>query len=388
MIAYLSSKKYYILLSVILIALTAPAFYRLATPGVRSDLLAHAHLAREMVENGGWLSYSVWYPIFHFASFGSENIDVVRPVIVILLTFFVLLKAWVVLWIANRYISSPQISALIAFVASVAMPIINPGNLSDIYLGQITANVWHNSTNVLVAPFAIAAFYAGILFLRELTLSRAWIFSGLIFACILCKPNFSLAFLPVLGIATIYWLIRQKIPFIRSVLLITIAYVPAALLLILQYVIVFAGEKVRDTTLSISPFSVWAVFSDNMSLSLILSIAGPALIFMALSPAARRSKAVLLSWFTLALAIAQFVFLVERFPDGSVSFEGNWIWGSYIAMTVLFVFSMIAIAKEFPEHYTKPWPQIAYFIAGLAIAAHVASGLYYLLTVGKSLNAL
>ncbi|WP_187976155.1 hypothetical protein [Mycetocola sp. JXN-3] len=376
----------YLIITVVLSLLSAPVFYRLSQPGVRSDLLAHAHLARGMVENGGWFSYSLWYPLFHFLSFGSDRPGVVVATIVILLTAFTVLKGWVVFWIAQRHLASTQLSVLVALVVGVVMPMIDPSHPANLYLGQVSANVWHNSTNVMVAPFAIAAFYAGIVFLQRLTIRSALIFSGLVMLSTLCKPNFSLALLPVIGIATIVIVIRRREAVAHAIKLILIAFAPVAALLILQFTIVFLSGTVRDTTLGISPFVVWSHFSANISYSLALSLAGPILMLLAMSPLARRSLEIQISWFALLVAIAQYALLVEVFPNGDVSFEGNWTWGSYTTITVVFVFSLIHTLRQLSVPRLDVWPRVALFLAGLAVAAHTFSGIYYLLNVAKTIN--
>ncbi|UCR89697.1 hypothetical protein [Mycetocola spongiae] len=306
--------------------------------------------------------------------------------IVILLTGFTVLKGWVVFWIAQRYLSSPQLSTLVALVAAVAMPLIDPNNPANLYLGHLSANVWHNSTNVMVAPFAIAAFYTGILFLRKQTVRSAAVFSGLIVLSTLCKPNFSLALLPVIGIAAIIVLIQNRTAIMPALKLISIAFIPVAALLALQYTIVFLSGSVRETKLGISPFAVWSHFSDNISYFLVLSLAGPVLMLLAMTPLARRSLEIQVSWLTLLVAIAQYGLLVEVFPDGSISFEGNWTWGSYTAITVVFIFSMIFMLRQLDVPKLDPWPRVALFLAGLAVAAHTFSGIYYLLNVAKTIN--
>ncbi len=380
--------KWYLAVAIIVGLLTVPAIFRLAQPDTgASDLLAHAKIAHVLLEEGTWFSYSLWYTLFNLVTLGSTNPKIVLVAIVALLGGFTILKAWVVVWISQRNLHSYRLAAAIAVVLAVVMPIIDPNRPSAIYLGQISANVWHNSTNIMVAPFAIAASYAVIVFFQKTTYKQAWIVSLLIVLTTLSKPNFSLAFLPVIGIGVLILFARQRTKIMKAAFLLLIMFIPVVLVLIFQYVAVFDAEFIRKTTLSFAPFQVWSKYSANLSLSLFLSLAGPVLMLIALSARGRMSAAVVISWSTLIVAIAQLALFAEVFEDGTISYEGNWFWGSYTAITIVFLWTIIALLDDLKSEVTTSWDSVIRPITAVAISAHVFSGVYYLLTVVKSINA-
>ncbi len=265
----------------------------------------------------------------------------------------------------------------------VVMPLIDPARPTSIYLGQISANVWHNSTNILAAPFAIAAFFSGIHFLRSLSLRNATFFSALMVVCILAKPNFSLAFLPVFGIAVLFLLWRNRCKVRKSLALLAIGFVPAALVLAYQYVVVYVNPSVITAKPTFAPFIVWSAFSPNIVLSIALSLIGPLLVLIALPRERRRSLPVVIGWATLLVGIVQLSILGEGLSDGKIALSGNWFWGAYTAATIVFIVSIVELFRQFRfSEGRTPGRIMTTYVAALAICGHVASGIYYVLNIG------
>jgi hypothetical protein len=374
---------WYAAVAAISLAIALPVFVRLTAPTAQTDIMHHARLAKTIIEHGGWLSYSLWYPLVFIFSDGGASTHAMRLASVGLLTLVVISKSVLVYWAALRALASRPIALAISFAITVIMPIIDPARPKNIYLGQIAPNVWHNSTNILAAPFAIAAFLAAISLLRVLSVRNALVFSGLVVLAALAKPNYPIAFLPVVGVATLVLLWRSRTKFSTSVLILAIAYVPVLAALCYQYLVVYVGAPiVTSTKPSFDPLAVWRAFSPNIPLSLALSLAGPILVFVALRPDRRRSLPVVLSWVALLIAIAQAALLGEQDKAGHLVLDGNWFWGAYTALAIVFFVSFIELVRLVRSTPHSLERNLIIGVAVLALVGHIAAGVYYVLNIG------
>jgi hypothetical protein len=260
----------------------------------------------------------------------------------------------------------------------VAMPLLNPWRSEDIYLGQVSPNVWHNSTQIFALPFSLAAFVTAVGLLRVPSKSRALLFGILIFSSTLAKPNYTLALLPVLGVTLLLVMHSTSIRPMRQIAIICLTFLPVTVLLVDQYMLVFGSGGVRKTSLVFAPLAVWGTFSASVPISIGLSIAGPLAAFLALPRKLWGDKALLLAWLVLAVSALQFALLAERFRDGTLSMDGNFAWGSYSAMFMVFVVSAISLARAYCDPSASRGRRAALFAAMFILALHGGTGFYYL----------
>jgi hypothetical protein len=363
--------------------LAAIPLWRLTAPGVVSDILKHAAIAVEIVESGRFLSYSLWYPLIWAFTAGGDP-ALFRLASVILLSAFVVLKSLVVYLISRERQVDVWTSAVIALGVSFIAPLVDPNAPSDIYLGQISATVWHNSTNIMVAPFALIAFWCFMRLMNQVS-ARAAVSAGVAIAvCVLVKPNFAIAMLPVAGVALLVLLIQRRKSWSAVALILGLTFVPAVTALLVQYAIVFGGGFNRDTRVDIVPFRVWDRFSDNYALSLALSLGVVALTALLLMTTRSIGRGTALALVVLVIAITQFIFLAEvSSTSGQVAGSGNWFWGSYTALLVVWVW-MVLDVRDLIERRGSPRER-SWAVMCLALGCfHVVSGVYYALVVGTA----
>lgn len=367
---------------------SVPIFIRLTSPGATSDILRHAELSESMVRNGAWVSYSIWYLLVQVMTFGTNDPVALHVASVALLSALVAVHAVLVFFFSRRALGAPALAWMIAAASTLVMPILNPAEPDDIFMGQISPNVWHNSTNILAAPVALVLFAAAVAFLRRPGYSSAFLLAMLALASVLTKPNYALALLPVLTVVGALVLWRQRVQWRRALAMAGIVLGPVLLLLALQYFLVFSESGVRRTSNAVRPFEVWAAHSVNIPLSLVLSLVGPLAVLVAIDAARRRSVAMVLAWTTVAVSIAQFALLAEVHADNSVSTHANWSWGAHLAMMVLFVVSLVEFVRTLrepapghPWRQRATWRRVAVVIAGAVMALHVVSGIAYLVQI-------
>lgn len=365
-------------LALVAVGLTAPILFRLSMAGAQSDIPVHAALAKSMVESGGWLSYTLWYPLVHFGAGGSTDTLLLRKVSITLLLLSVVFRVVVVYFTAWYYTRNRAASTVISGFLLVAMPLMNPFDSRDIYLGQIAPNVWHNSTQIFALPFAVLAFIAAAAWLRRPTLYRAGVFSVLALASTLAKPSYTITLLPALGIMLLVRMHREGLSFREQLRTVALGFVPVTVLLTVQYTLVFGEEGLRKTELVFAPLVVWRAFSTNIALSLVLSLAGAVGASLLTSRGHRRDPGTILAWCALALAVMEITLFAERFEDGTISLEGNLLWGSYSAVFMVFLSAIIGFARTDPAELKARWHGFGYAIVYLLLSLHAATGLYYL----------
>lgn len=370
-------------LVLLVLAVAIPTFIRLSNPvDVVSDIPIHAGLAREMVRDGWGISYSLWYLLMVVSTGGATNVTALQVASVVFLTLATLARTIVAYVVIMRKTARPFLAVAGALLILLAMPIVNPCEPRDVYLGQISANVWHNSTNILVAPFALVAFALAVSFLRDPNRRTAAVFGGAVLIVVLMKPNFALALLPVVGVVLLLLLWRARTGFATGVRVIAWAFAPVVLLLSLQYLLVIRSDSVRQTHLAVRPFSVWAEYSDDIPLSLLLSLLGPILVLIALRLRGPISRELGLAWAVFLVALAELSLLAEVKPDGAIDLQGNLFWGAYTGLLIVFLVSVVALARAFPHWPKRRMHRIALVAAIAALAIHAASGLFYVIVAG------
>jgi hypothetical protein len=363
-------------------AIAAVPLWRNTRPGVISDILVHSAMSVEIVESGSALSYSIWYPIIYVFTAGG-NPELFQLSSVILLSGFVALKAVIIYFILRHGKADAWTSMAVAFGLSFAAPWVDPNAPSDIYLGQISATVWHNSTNIVAAPFALVAFWFFIRLLARPRAGAAALAGAAIVLSVLAKPNFAIALLPVAGIFLLIVLVKRQTEAAKSVSILCFTFVPAVAVLIMQYLIVFTSAtaaRVSSGGLEINPFVVWEMFSGNLILSLVLSLSGILLGALVLIASRAMSTGARVSLMVLLLAVAQFALLSESVASERFS-HGNWFWGSHTALLVAFVWLIVdlqLLSSEGKAVGKRWWARAAILI----IATHAVSGIYYALVVG------
>lgn len=366
------------------VALVAvPLLDRLSAINGPSDIPTQAHLAASMVRDGGGLAYSLWYPLVYVLSGGSGATQhALRVVSFGIVTIAVLARTLVAYGIAQARLRRPWWAACAAVAATIAMPIVDPTRPRLIYIGQISANVWHNATLILAMPFSLLAFAALVMYTRRPGVRTAALTGVALLASTAAKPNYTLAVLPIAAVCLVVLIVRGDRRPGPAVVDGLAAALPAVALLAYQYLHVFGAAGVRGTHTVLAPFVVWSAFTPHIAGSLAVSLAGPAVALVAVPPSVRRSPQMILAWATLAVALLETSLLAEAGPDGTILLDGNYFWGSHAAMAVLMLVSIVEVTDVIARAPLAAMRRPLVFAAVVVIAAHVATGVFYALHAG------
>ena len=359
-----------VVLGILVVALAPLIFWRL-TFGVGGDIEMHNVLLMRFAD-GGMLPTA--YPMYHAMvwtiSGFSHSLESLGVAAVVVLTVSVLartLASWVYLMPlrADTAYASWK-AAVVAGGLVVAMPLPNWWKFPDVYLGQITPSVWHNPTLIMAMPFTVVLFASAMWSLHRESPKVYALTSAMLVFVALAKPSYLLAFIPVYA-ALLVWSLRVRFAS-RSGKLAVLAGVlgPVLLVILAQYFGTF-GEATGGG-IAIRPFAVWRLFSPHIAVSLGLSVAFP-LVALAVSwRRALRDSALMVAWAVFVLALLELIILAEK---GKAFPYGNFFWGSYAALFVLFLTS----ARTLLVTQAHGWRSL---VAWGAFWAHGASGVLYL----------
>jgi hypothetical protein len=375
-----------ILLGIALAIMTVGALYRQvfgSHTAYITDIYEHVLTVRDMTASGPWHVYSLFFALVYALSCGSKNYGVIAIVAIVVLTTSIVAKGLITYFVLLKAAATRMHAALLSLALAVVAPLPNWWKPRDIYVDKIVPNIWFNSTAMLTMPFAILLFYTAIKWLETRTIrSFMWvaIFSLL---SVLTKPNYILAFLPVLGIIVlINWVVAERRNWMREILLITaLSLVLCAVLYIQSVEPIPVGPSGNPSALNervhvvFAPFAVWHLYSPNIPVSLLLSIAFPLGVTASYFKEVKNDATVLLAWGVLVVAIAQYAFLAEP----GISFTAaNWIWASNFAMYLVFLVSVVVLL-------TRPRSKRFYFLMTL-LALHLVFGVYYYAKIALGLG--
>jgi hypothetical protein len=251
-----------------------------------------------------------------------------------------------------------------------------------IYYGQVSPNAWHSPTASIAMPFNLLLFVAALGSLVRPTIKTAALVGAAMVLSVLGKPNYVMAFAPVFGVVWAVALVREvragRVEGGNAGAMLLAAFVPVCLVLAWQSSAV-AAEAGDPTKLTIKPFAVWEQESKNIPASVLLGIAFPLVTTALFWREAARDRALLLSWATLAVAVAQFALIAgadEAGPGGwGMEYAGQigcgiFGWGMTFADQILFV-AACAFLLARPGGWRRT-------LALTVLALHAASGAFLL----------
>lgn len=366
------------ILGLILLAVHGAIFgAEFRTRDIVTDLELHAKIVRVAIEEHTFPGNFLFYLTSAVgAGFGTSDLAIKVSMTVVLAGSVALKYAASVALAARESAAGMAPTGLVVAVALLSFAFSLP--TSEVYLGQIPPNVWHNSTTIFLMPFALVLFGVSAQYLRDG--ERRWLWAMLLAAAfnVAAKPSLLFALLVVFPI---FAMVRFRLAR-RSWEALGATAVMGVFVLI-QYVYTFKSGSTEavyqagnfgvsgESHVRVQFLHVWRYYSDSILLSLAASFAFPV---VALAAYRRRLLDDDLVRYALALAgagIGVFAVLTET---GVREFHGNFIWQAIVANYILFLVTLIRI-----------WPlldfardRIRSSLVAVAFSAHVVAGLYFL----------
>lgn len=260
-----------------------------------------------------------------------------------------------------------------AWFASFGLLLVDPIILftlkSRLILGYLPANLWHNPTYILVRPFALWLFFYVLDHWNKKTGRPAWLLVAFIsYLAVFAKPNFSLSFLPALGL----FCVLQARP-IRTWNwgLLTAIALPALFSLAYQYW--FTIRYPSASSFAFGPFVSALYYNQNFFdflIKLALSIAFPLAVLAFDFKESVKSSGMRLAWLNFGVALLTFLLFTETPHVGMLNFS----WGAVIAVFILFVISLNHLVLNLARLTAQAWKA---GIIWALLAFHWISGVVY-----------
>lgn len=342
--------------------------------GGRSDYTLHLKLVRDLIERSRWQPHFLYHLAVGTASAWQTAPGRLAAAGTLVLTLAAIARALLSYYLIDPEGRRPVRTFLFCWALLLAMPLWNWWKFPIIYLGQVTPNVWHNPTFVFAMPFTLALFMLAAQYLREPTRRNLAMVGLLMPLNAVAKPNYLLAFGPcwalLLGARCVASFRIGWAAAHRAMIDLVIAFGPAVVALLIQYVTTFTSAAPGGQRIVLAPLKVWSLYSPNIPASILLGIAFPLATMICYPRQTLSDSRLLLGWAVLAAAILQFALLGETTRMS----HANFAWGCYMADHVLFALCCSLLHKQ------RGSPR--YWIA-VVLALHVLAGSFYL---GRHLN--
>lgn len=258
---------------------------------------------------------------------------------------------------------------IVTFSIIIVGPLFIPFFSKFIYLGQGSPNVWHNVTLWMVKPFGLLAMLMTIKAIHDksTTLFLAAIIATLI--SIFAKPSFVLIFLPAFFV-----FILHRRYFSRRVIRLFLALsITSSSVLLYQYLNTFG----KDAKIVFDFLGVWSSQSKNIPVSILSGLLFP-IVFALFRLRSKMDDLLLLSWYQVGFGMVLFACFAET---GERYLHANFGWSYMIAMSMLYLFSILEFVKSFNTLRISEKTILA-----AILTIQVAVGIYYFKNILEGFN--
>ena len=292
---------------------------------------------------------------------------------------------------------SLPVRLLISLVVNLAQAVWIPRG-GYWYLGTVSGTVYHNTTYIALAPFAMLAmlcFYRAWRGMHGKLDARAWlVYTLFLTASTAFKANFVFAFAPALLLLLIADLVRTRGKNLCNEVILGCSVLPSIALCLLESLVLFTGDgNGVQLIFSVDPVNFengvisWGFFNEATRRGLIRSFLFAGAAALLLGRLAWASFRYRFSALTFAVAMAEALLLVE---SGERVGHANFWWGAFICYWLFFLESVCALLRGW-----QAWRQNRAALLGgrlavctAALAWHIVSGVCFLVLLlqGSSYN--
>lgn len=264
------------------------------------------------------------------------------------------------------------------------------------YQGTIIGTIYHNTTYIMLAPFAllaVLAFYrawqsmAGALDLRAWLIYTVWLTLATSF-----KASLVFAFAPALLLLLIADLVRTRGKNLRQEVIMGCSVLPSIALCLIQATVLFSdagsGVKLIFTVDFDRHAMLWGPFNEAGVLGLVRSLVFVAAVGILLGRRAWQSFRYRFSLLVFAVAMAEALLFVE---SGERLYHANLWWGPFICFWVFLLESVAVWLQSWTDWRSgskQGYLGVRVMLCGVALLWHIVSGICFLgmLMEGRSYN--
>ncbi len=320
---------------------------------IGTDVQVHADMAFKFFKADGNITPNFLYYLLVglLAGFSKYKIAYYLSS-VILLSAAIVFKFLVNVFYLKKFISLNTLTITLLAVMLLfifSLPGVDFFANNDFYYGQLTPNVWHNSTIIFLAPFSLILFFETMHYLnqKENSASHLLFIFMLILLNAVIKPSFLFTIIPVVFVFALY---RFFISGIKNSIKLLLPYVAGILFIALEYFFIYK-LNVRESVLSakeassviFSPFEMWSHFSTNMPVAFITSCLFPVMYIFYTKGSVLKDQLVSFAGLNFLFAIFIWILFIET---GFRRYHGNFYWQLVIANYLLFFTMLIHLLNQ------------------------------------------
>lgn len=361
-------------MTVALVCMWQGVFYKVCIGEIYSDV--HLHVVFALGHNDYGLSSFIIRILY---SLGSEHLaQTCLSLLMTLSNILTLVSLW---WLLRTLL--PRLDrwqALLAVeLALLCGPWIIPGYQTSLYRYAHNGNLYHNMTVLFSRAFIPGCF---VFFFRcfdrrhdKIKWRDLLLFALCFLLCTLFKPNFAFAFIPLLAALLLYDLVRFRGTYLKNELLLGLGVVPAGIVCILQYLILFDDSFAGSS----SSVAFRLVLGAELLALLVNYLRGLLLPVYTLSLQARREESrghIGLILLTEAAALLEGAVFTET---GFRETHGNFLWGGLAMYPVVFSLGVALLFRMMGgANWKKPADAVKCLLGVVFLLGHLAAGLYFL----------
>jgi len=348
-------------------------YQQIFTDTYKSDTQEHLVFMYSFLGNHGVLTYPLW----HFSGLYLSHIFSIPYQYGAILASSLYVTLWFILTFLYAQSQLKQHTTythlLIAWITFLIGPLCIPWYNHIIFIGQGSPSVWHNVTLWAVKPFALLSVWLIVEGLRGEN-GRLLVWGAVAtIVSIFAKPSFIIMFLPALALYGLArYLHRQRLFLMFFALISTLSVA----ILLYQYTHTFTQGEGK---IIIDFLGVWSASSRNVAISIGLALAFP-LAFTLLELEILEDDYLLIGWIMTFIGVFYYATFAQ---SGRFYSHGNFGWSYLIAMSLLYLFSIV----KFFGIYSTLHPLKRYPLA-LMLGIQTTIGIYYFTHVLMGQNPL
>ncbi len=272
------------------------------------------------------------------------------------------------------------VSAGTVFICKLCIPDWSPYYFADSFSTQ----PWHNSTYILMRLFAMLTmlyfFRIEKNYLKEIRYRDLAVFAFLCFLTNFSKPNFMIAFAPVMLLILIRDFIMTKGKSFRNAFLFGLCVLFGCTIMIFQSSVLYSESTNTSVTISLANAADMLAENRKYFFNLPFNYAFPFIaVLLVLDNKDVFSKFELAmyrqNWFMLLLSMLEYLFIREV---GFRETHGNFRWGQQFFSYLIFVMSLIMIIKIARK---RPEKDKQVCVANYTYVMHVIFGIAFFMLI-------
>jgi len=349
---------------------------------MRTDILLHAEFLSAFVNESFFMPNPLYYVAVGLVAFWQSEMRGLLVASAVVLSLALVAKYYLTTEVIAKWLDvKPQKNAIaykwillscfsLLFIFCLPLPGFNW------YIGQFPPNIWHNSTSIMLVPFAIALFYYSSCFLDKPDGKLLKPIAILVVLNLLIKPSFFFVFAPVFSLLCLYWygLSRHTVYAGLTVLLGT------CIMSIQYYGLYYYHDPIydeltlgSDASVKVGWLHVWSDFSPNIILSIVNSLLIP-IVFLIGYPSTIKSDRRI--QYALCLLVTGLLIFAIFYETGGREFHGNFFWQAIIANFMLHLVVLTAFLKL--KIKNPQFSKYDYFLVTIFILEFIVGILYML----------